>query len=920
MSTDRPGAGAPTTREDGLGLIGEPRRAAPTTREGGAVSARPAARTTREDGTARRVPAPTTQEGGSPGRPAAPTSLEHAGDGGYARVNLPPALADEYDRVGDIEGVGAEADLILCRRRSDSQLVVVKLYRRLNVAVDEEMLERVRTADHEHFVRLLAWGGQAGLFWEIMEYIEEGSLADLAEHEGPSAVPLPLLREILDEVAPALEYLHGMRLVHRDVKPSNILVRTTRPLDLVLSDFGLTVAVAQTREMRSGSRTQAYAAPEAAWGDTWAGLDWWSLGITLLELATGRHPFRHPDGRWLEDAQINTKLSSTTLDVSEVPDERWQRLLRGLLTADRSRRWGSAQVEGWRRGEDPEVYEAPPGPRSRAGDVRPFAFEDEEHASPQSLAAHMAREWHASADLVLGRGLDELEEWLTQFDRPPGLDEAVQACRARRLPVDRLVAQLIVQLSPTQEPTFQRYSVLRPDLARLAARAVAADGPERTAVAVLQRSRALEAYAELPRCAEHHALDERWQRLMAEAERRITAARVPLLASAVPTDILAARLLHLLVEPGELRGVQQAARRARRRVGDLPWFRELARPATDDLQPVVELLAAAAQPVAAEQLDERKRREDDEKAERRRSQADQRRQQEELQRQAEFTRRTSAAARRRWRERRLGGLLALVLVTAWVPYQLGRQIWDQRMAGPVPRGAFWVAVSPIWRYVPEYIFGACLILGAFGVVLLLLPPWSVQTLRRLAVAAVLVVLAAAAPLSADRARTAIIDRGRQAYTLGPVPLDRLGSTCGTAWTGSQPVAGSIHRYVLVGARGAGGGCRTLRAYRGWATQWSYPAASNAAFTSLASYSRFKMLVARLDVVGHPNVLVGINQSTGKVKWRWSCRKPDARYLTGEVYHGMDDGSSSVKDPPYVQVSCAEGTEKISPANGARYGR
>ena len=230
----------------------------------------------------------------TPGR-TAPGILEGNIPTSYSRVNLPPGLAARYRVVRELPG-GAEADVILVVDLLSAEERVVKLYRSRSTSLDDRMLALVQGDESlPHVVRSYEWGTDHGAWFEIQEYVANGSLGDLLHAEG---APLGEARvgEILLEVVSALEHVHRLGIVHRDLKPQNVLVRVTAPLDLVLADFGLATLVENERTMRSGSRTPAYAAPEASWGDVSPARDWWSVGIVLVEILTGSHPFRRADG------------------------------------------------------------------------------------------------------------------------------------------------------------------------------------------------------------------------------------------------------------------------------------------------------------------------------------------------------------------------------------------------------------------------------------------------------------------------------------------------------------------------------------------------------------------------------------------------------------------------------------------------
>ena len=283
--------------------------------------------------------------------------------------------------------MGGEADLLVCHPSAGGDQVVIKLYRQREAHLDDSALKRVLSADPAHVVKVFEADQYAGYWWEVQEYVALGSLVDLADREGPQ-LPTPLLHEVLQELVIALTHLHGLGIVHRDLKPSNILVRTRDRLDLVLADFGLAVLLATRREMRSGSRTSAYAAPEAAWGDTSVSRDWWSLGMTLLELTQGSNPFRNSNGTWMEDAQINAWLSTRPIDLEGVEDQRWRLLLEGLLTRDPDHRWMSDEIRRWQAGESPPIYQEAPGPKGTPHGMRPFSFLGEGFRSASAGCSH----------------------------------------------------------------------------------------------------------------------------------------------------------------------------------------------------------------------------------------------------------------------------------------------------------------------------------------------------------------------------------------------------------------------------------------------------------------------------------------------------------------------------------------------------
>ncbi|MBA2246589.1 MAG: protein kinase, partial [Chloroflexia bacterium] len=131
--------------------------------------------------------------------------------------------------------------------------------------------------------------------WIVMEYVPGRNLKRIVEDRG--ALPLEEVLAILDQVARALEHLHGRNLVHLDVKPQNLVMTPERVVKLI--DFGLAQPAGPRQETIGGAAfgTVAYLAPEQASGEAVdATTDVYALGCVAYELVTGQPPFIVPPG------------------------------------------------------------------------------------------------------------------------------------------------------------------------------------------------------------------------------------------------------------------------------------------------------------------------------------------------------------------------------------------------------------------------------------------------------------------------------------------------------------------------------------------------------------------------------------------------------------------------------------------------
>jgi serine/threonine-protein kinase len=195
-------------------------------------------------------------------------------------------------------GEGGMGATYLARQVSMDRLVALKVLRK-NLSRDKIFVERfhreARLAgqlDHVNIVKAIDVGEGAGFHYLVMEYVEGKSALDLIP-EGGAMEELEALQIVL-QIARALAYAGERNIIHRDVKPDNILVTADRVAKLC--DFGLARHTGQeTRLTQTGVAmgTPHYVSPEQARGDGEldSRTDIYSLGATLYHMVTGRTPF-----------------------------------------------------------------------------------------------------------------------------------------------------------------------------------------------------------------------------------------------------------------------------------------------------------------------------------------------------------------------------------------------------------------------------------------------------------------------------------------------------------------------------------------------------------------------------------------------------------------------------------------------------
>jgi formylglycine-generating enzyme required for sulfatase activity len=185
-------------------------------------------------------------------------------------------------------------------------------------------IRAIERLNHVHICGILESGKWDDHLFYTMRFLEGGTLAGRIRDAGPIDCDLAALWA--HSVAQAMDYAHSMGVVHRDLKPGNLMFDGENRL--FVTDFGLALFIDdpdETRLTRDGDRlgSLAYMSPEQVRGRPgWHGppCDIYALGVTLYELLTGRLPF-HGDRRDMEDAILEGKPDRPSRLRDEIPRE-----------------------------------------------------------------------------------------------------------------------------------------------------------------------------------------------------------------------------------------------------------------------------------------------------------------------------------------------------------------------------------------------------------------------------------------------------------------------------------------------------------------------------------------------------------------------------------------------------------------------
>ncbi len=153
----------------------------------------------------------------------------------------------------------------------------------------EREAQVVAKLEHRNIIPIYDYGSHDNITYLAMRYLQAGTVKDILAH---GALPLNDVAKLLSDISSALDYAHSQGIIHRDVKPSNVLV--DKQGNAYLTDFGIAKVLEGTADFTGSSvlGTPAYMAPEQTLGKpATAQSDIYSLGVMLYEMVVGKPPF-----------------------------------------------------------------------------------------------------------------------------------------------------------------------------------------------------------------------------------------------------------------------------------------------------------------------------------------------------------------------------------------------------------------------------------------------------------------------------------------------------------------------------------------------------------------------------------------------------------------------------------------------------
>jgi serine/threonine protein kinase len=196
-------------------------------------------------------------------------------------------------RLTHLLGQGGFGDVYLGQHiYLNTQAAIKVLHEQMTAQDFQNFLKEAQTVavlKHPHILRVLEFGLEKATPFLVMEYAARGTLRQC--HPQGTIVPLPIVVSYVKQVASALQYAHDQKIIHRDVKPENMLVGDQG--NIVLSDFGTAIVAHKTQSLNTHDAmgTVWYMAPEQIRGKARPASDQYALAVVVYEWLCGVCPF-----------------------------------------------------------------------------------------------------------------------------------------------------------------------------------------------------------------------------------------------------------------------------------------------------------------------------------------------------------------------------------------------------------------------------------------------------------------------------------------------------------------------------------------------------------------------------------------------------------------------------------------------------
>lgn len=297
-------------------------------------------------------------------------------------------VCDRYKIQNQLEVSSGEADLYVCS--DGQQQFVAKIYKR-KFAIKQEVTDALLRIDSPYVAKLYGTGSHNGYPVEILPFFEKGSL------QGHTFSEDEIVRVIIPCINEGLHALHTAGIIHKDLKPSNIMLNSDGETVSII-DFGISSFVEgnNTVLVTKTGMTPEYSAPETFKNLFLRESDYYSFGITLFELFCGYTPYAN-----MQPEEIEQYVSVQRIPYPDEMSPLLQDFISALTYYDISnrnnknnpnRRWTYEEVKKWIDGE-PLIIPGEGIGNVGKGSMPAYKFLEQDYTDPAQLVTAFAQNW-----------------------------------------------------------------------------------------------------------------------------------------------------------------------------------------------------------------------------------------------------------------------------------------------------------------------------------------------------------------------------------------------------------------------------------------------------------------------------------------------------------------------------------------------
>ncbi|MCO0860416.1 Stk1 family PASTA domain-containing Ser/Thr kinase [Staphylococcus pasteuri] len=233
-------------------------------------------------------------------------------------------------------------DLILKRKVAIKAISIPPREKEETLRRFEREVHNSSQLSHKNIVTIFDVAEEDDCYFLVMEYIEGPTLAEYIENHGPLSLETAV--QFTQQILEGIKHAHDNRIVHRDIKPQNILIDKNKTLKIF--DFGIAKAISETSLTQTNHvlGTVQYLSPEQAKGEsTDEGTDIYSIGIVLFEMLVGEPPFNGETAVSIAIKHIQDSIPNITTDKREEVPQALSNVVLKATEKDRANRYTTIQ-------------------------------------------------------------------------------------------------------------------------------------------------------------------------------------------------------------------------------------------------------------------------------------------------------------------------------------------------------------------------------------------------------------------------------------------------------------------------------------------------------------------------------------------------------------------------------------------------